>query len=160
MIENMLKNSRYLVLLIVISCMLSSLILYISAINIIAHIIFDFFFNTPNAPSSGQVLAVMLLKSLDILLIALTFQVISVSHYRLFIADKNTMSSSWISQVFQINTFQDLKIILLKVAILVLALIFLEQVVEIGATIETLYLSVSVSLAIFAITFAIKTFKK
>lgn len=43
MIENMLKNSRYLVLLIVISCMLSSLILYISAINIIAHIIFDFF---------------------------------------------------------------------------------------------------------------------
>lgn len=158
MIESLFKNSRFLVFLIVISSMLSSVLLYISAVNIMINIVLDSIVSLPTKPSEGQIKAVMLLKSLDILLIALTFQIVSVAHYHLFISNQPE-NKSWFLEVFHISNFKDLKIILLKVAVLVLALIFLEQAVEKGATLETLYLSMASALMIFAIGFAIKIFK-
>lgn len=158
MIESLFKNSRFLVFLIVIGSMLSSILLYVSAVNIMVNIVFDLILDMPTKPSEGQIVSVMLLKLLDILLIALTFQIISVAHYYLFIA-KQAEHKSWFLEVFHITNFKDLKIILLKVMVLVLALIFMEQAVEGGATLATLYLSVSSALMIFAIGYAIKIFK-
>lgn len=101
-------------------------------------------------------MAVSLLKSLDILLIALAFQIVSIAHHRLFISRSSDTESRFL-KAMHVNDFHDLKVILLQVSILILALVFLEQAVEVGATLETLYLALSNGIVIAALVFAIRS---
>ena len=71
MMEKLFKNSRYLVFLTIIVSLLSSVTLYVASLNIIFHVLSDFVTNPAVKPLDGQILAVNLLKTLDILLIAL-----------------------------------------------------------------------------------------
>lgn len=100
----------------------------------------------------------MLLKILDILLIALAFQIISIAHYRFFISNKPTEDSLFL-KTLHINNFHDLKIIILQVAALILTIMFLEQVAAVGATLETLYFAVSIAVMLAAVVFTMKSLK-
>lgn len=159
MMESIFKNSRFLVLIIVVMSFLGSLLLYISSINIIGNIIYQFFQDIPNTTREGSLQAVSLLKNLDILLIALVFQIISVAHYHFFISTKKNTQSLFLTAL-HINNYHDLKIIILQVCAVILAVLFLEQAVENGPSLETLYMAVSFAIVIIALVLLIRNMKQ
>ncbi|MCC5879579.1 MAG: YqhA family protein [Idiomarina sp.] len=135
--------------------MVAAMTLYLSTLIVVWNVVVDVVTQPPGSADGGKRLAVRLLKVLDILLIALTFQIISISLYRLFIKSSSGRPSQFI-KVLRINNFHDLKITLLHVTIVILAILFLEQAVEVGAALETLYFGASVAVVIVAIVFATK----
>lgn len=106
----------------------------------------------------GKILAVRLLKLLDLLLIAITFQIMAVSLYRLFIRP-TSIDEKEAKNPLDINSFHDLKITISQVAVLILVVLFLEQAVQIGATIATLYFGAAIGIVILASVIAWKNIK-
>lgn len=156
--ERLFQSSRFLVIIAVITAAVSSLLVYISCINIIFYIVKATLFNLPDSAKGGKELIVELLKILDLLLIGITLQVIAISLYRLFIAPAKPNESQFLS-AFNIKDFHDLKITLVQVTSVVLVILFLEHAVEFGGTIETLYLGTSIAIVIAASTFAWRSMK-
>lgn len=122
------------------------------------HIIHDFIFNMPVKATDLQYQAVYMLKALDNLFIALTFQVIAFSHYGLFLSDVPPSESKFL-RALHISNYHDVKINIFHLSLLVLTIIFLEQLVAQGAVIETLYLAVSIAVVMMAIIFAVKSMR-
>lgn len=155
MIEKIFATSRFAVLVNVIACSIAAILLYIASVNIIVHTIIEFVTNIPSTSDGGKRLAVKLLKLLDIMLIAITFQIIAVGLYRLFISPANIKESKFLGAL-HITNFHDLKITLVQVAVVILIVLFLEQAVEVGATLETLYFGLGIGLVVFAAVYAWK----
>lgn len=153
MLERAFNSSRYLVIIIVVMAMVSAIVLYMTTLMVVWNVVVDSITNAPTTADGGKRLAVRLLKVLDILLIALTFQIIAISLFRLFIK-KGDASHSLFMKVLRINNFHDLKITLLQVAIVILSILFLEQAVEIGASLETLYFGAAIALVVVALVYA------
>jgi len=142
----------------VVICAVSSLLLYGASVNIIWNTALDVVRDIPVSADDGKSLAVRLLKLLDLLLIAITFQIMAVNLYRLFIrpvSDDDRESQN----PLDIKSFHDLKITVSQVAVVLLVVLFLEQVVEIGATIATLYFGDALGIIILASVFAWKNMK-
>jgi uncharacterized membrane protein YqhA len=152
-IDRIFQSSRFLVLVAVFATALSSLLMYFSSLSIIYHILMDFFSAPPATADQGKVLAVKLLKLLDLLLIGITLHVISVSLYRLFITPLKVGESKFLVAL-HIKNFHDLKITLVQVTVVILVILFLEHAVEVGASLETLYFGAAIALMIAASTFA------
>lgn len=155
MIENLFKSSRLLVLVTVLVSSIAAILLYAANIYIVANILIDFVMDVPATPDEGKILAVKFLKVLDMLLIAVTFQIIAVGLFRLFIKP-DTCSKSTLLAVLEIRDFHDLKITLIQVAIVILVVMFLEQAVEVGASLETLYYGLAIAVIIASAVFAFK----
>lgn len=153
MIERVFQSSRFLVFVAVFATATSSFLIYLSCLSILYHITIDFAFAIPQTSDQGKVLAVKLLKLLDLLLIGITLQVIAVSLYRLFITPMKIQKSQFLSAL-HIKSFHDLKITLVQVAVVILIILFLEHTVEAGASLETLYMGAAIALVIAAATFA------
>jgi uncharacterized membrane protein YqhA len=157
-IERIFQSSRFLVLVAVFASAVSSVLIYLSCLSILYHIVLDFFSGPPSTADQGKVLAVKLLKLLDLLLIGITLQVISVSLYRLFITPLKLGQSQFLLAL-HIKSFHDLKITLVQVAVVILVILFLEHTVESGASLETFYFGASIALMIAASTFAWRQMK-
>lgn len=155
MLERAFNSSRFLVLIIVAMSMLSAVMLYLSTVVVVWNLVLDLFTRPIGSADEGKRLAVGLLKVLDILLIALTFQIIAISLFRLFIKRDNAPKSNFI-KVLRINDFHDLKVTLLHVTIVILAILFLEHAVEVGASLDTLYFGLAIAVVIAAIVYATK----
>ncbi|MCC5887908.1 MAG: YqhA family protein [Gammaproteobacteria bacterium] len=155
MIEKLFRGSRLLVLIAVAATAISAVLLYFSSLSILAHIVIDVAQDIPRTTEIGKNLAVKLLKVLDLLLIAITFHVTSVSLYRLFITPLRVEESTFLN-VLHIKSFHDLKITVMQVSIVILVILFLEQAVEVGATLESLYFGAAVAMVILASVFACK----
>lgn len=158
MIEKAFTRSRFLVLVAVITSAVSCVLLYGVSAHIIVNIAVDVLRNPAVSADDGKVLAVSLLKLLDLLLIAITFQIITVSLYRLFIRPVTIQDSKFL-ETLDIKSFHDLKVTIAQVAVVILVILFLEQAVEIGATLETLYFGAAIGIMIFASVFAWKHMK-
>ena len=158
MIERFFMGSRFTVLVAVLICAVSSLLLYGASVNIIFNTALDFVRDVPASADGGKILAVRLLKLLDLLLIAITFQIMAVSLYRLFIRP-TSIDEKEAKNPLDINSFHDLKITISQVAVLILVVLFLEQAVQIGATIATLYFGAAIGIVILASVFAWKNIK-
>ncbi|MDP4537354.1 YqhA family protein [Alkalimonas collagenimarina] len=154
--EKLLQSSRILVLLTIITCATAACLLYASSVVIVYQIVMDTLSQLPTHADEGKRLAVKLLKVLDTLLIALTFQIIASGLYRLFLA-KEELKNKGLLKAMDIKNFHDLKITLLQVASVIMVILFLEQAVEVGATIETLYFGIAIAVVILASVFAAKT---
>lgn len=157
--EKLFQTSRFLVLIAVVTAAISSLLVYVSCINIVFHIVKTTLFSLPESAKAGKELIVELLKILDLLLIGITLQVIAISLYRLFIAPPKHQESRFLA-AFNIKDFHDLKITLVQVSSVVLVILFLEHAVEFGGTIETLYLGIAIAIVIAASTFAWRSMKE
>ncbi len=155
MIDKLFRNSRLLVLVTVLVSTIAAILLYAANVYIVFKIIIDFVLQVPATPDEGKILAVKLLKVLDMLLIAVTFQIIAVGLFRLFIKP-DTCKESTLLAVLEIRDFHDLKITLIQVAIVILVVMFLEQAVEVGASLETLYYGLAISVIIASAVFAFK----
>ena len=158
MIEQIFQSSRFLVLVAVLATAISSVLVYISCINILFHITHESAMYLPSTTDLGKTLAVKLLKLLDMLLIGITLQVIAVSLYRLFITPIKVKESQFLNAL-HITDFHDLKITLIQVATVILVILFLEQAVESGGTLETLQLGIAIGVVMAASTFAIRSMK-
>lgn len=158
MIERIFRSSRFLVLSAVFTSLISSVILYGVSINIIFNIVLSVAGDIPASSDGGKSIAVSLLKLLDLLLIAVSFQIIAVSLYRLFIQPATPEKSRFL-EALDIRNFHDLKVTLAQVAVVILIILFLEQAVEIGATIDTLYFGTAIGIVISASVFAWKNMR-
>jgi uncharacterized membrane protein YqhA len=148
-IEKLLRSSRYLVLITVIVCAISAVLLYVVSAYVLLNIVVDTVTQLPATTEGGKRLVVRLLKLLDILLIGVTFQIIAIGLYRLFIDPVDDKSSSLVN-VLAIKDFHDLKVTIIQVASVIMVILFLEQAVEVGASLETLYFGLAVAAAIIA----------
>ena len=157
--EKIFRNSRLMVLVAVLICAVSSVLLYVGTLNIIFHVVTDFVRQVPSSADSGKSLAVGLLKILDLLLIAITFQIIAVSLYRLFIRPLTVGESHFLSAL-DISSFHDLKVTLIQVAVVIMVILFLEYLVDNGGSLETLYMGLAVGVVIFASVYASKSMKE
>ncbi|TVP91150.1 MAG: YqhA family protein [Pseudomonadaceae bacterium] len=154
--EKLFNSSRFMVLIVVFSCAVGALLLYFTSMVVIFHLVLDVIAQVPTNADNAKRLAVRLLKVLDVLLIAVTFQIISVGLYRLFIARASARGSGFLAAL-QINNFHDLKITLLQVAVVILVILFLEQAVEVGAGLDTLYMGIAFALMIVSAVWAAKS---
>ncbi|OYW90311.1 MAG: hypothetical protein B7Z18_11610 [Alishewanella sp. 32-51-5] len=153
--ERILQSSRILVLLTIVVCAAAACLLYLSSAVIVYNIIWETLSQLPDTPDLGKRLAVKLLKVLDTLLIALTFQIIATGLYRLFLGDVENLDKGLL-KAMDIKSFHDLKITLMQVASVIMVILFLEQAVEVGATLETLYFGLSIAVVVVAAVFAAK----
>ncbi|MDO9621296.1 MAG: YqhA family protein [Moraxellaceae bacterium] len=158
MIERVFRSSRFLVLVAVTISAVSCVLLYGVSAKIIFNVAVDVLRDIPSTAVRGKSLAVGLLKLLDLLLIAITFHIIAVSLYRLFIHPISIEESKFL-KALDIDTFHDLKVTLSQVAVVILVILFLEQAVEVGATLETLYFGAAIGIVISASVFAWKNMK-
>ena len=159
MLENVFSTSRFLVGITIVVSLLSAVMLYVATVSIIIHLVVEVVTNIPGSADEGKRLAVKLLKILDTLLIALTFQIIAISLYRLFIKKKSTQESTFM-RVLKINDFHDLKVTLLHVSIVILTILFLEQAVELGPSLDALYFGAAIALVILAVVFAARQMRE
>lgn len=153
--EKILQSSRILVLLTIVVCGAAACLLYLSSAVIAYNIIWETLSQLPDTADLGKRLAVKLLKVLDTLLIALTFQIIATGLYRLFLGDVENLDKGLL-KAMDIKNFHDLKITLMQVASVIMVILFLEQAVEVGATLETLYFGLSIAVVVVAAVFAAK----
>ncbi len=153
--EKLFNSSRFMVLIVVFSCAIAALLLYLTSMVVVFNLVWDVITQVPTNADSAKRLAVRLLKVLDVLLIAVTFQIIAVGLYRLFIARASARGSGFLAAL-QINNFHDLKITLLQVAVVILVILFLEQAVEVGAGLDTLYMGIAFALMIVSAIWAAK----
>jgi len=153
--ERILQSSRILVLLTIVVCAAAACLLYLSSAVIVYNIIWETLSQLPDTPDLGKRLAVKLLKVLDTLLIALTFQIIATGLYRLFLGDVENLDKGLL-KAMDIKSFHDLKITLMQVASVIMVILFLEQAVEVGATLETLYFGLAIAVVVLASVFAAK----
>ena len=153
MIEKIFQSSRYLVLIAIAAASVSAIVLYFGSLSVLIHLLMDLLQEVPTNTESGKMLAVKLLKILDLLLIAITLQTISVSLYRLFITPLRVENSTFLN-VLNIKSFHDLKITIIQVSVVILVILFLEQAVELGARLEILYFGSAVALVILASVYA------
>jgi uncharacterized membrane protein YqhA len=153
MIEKIFQSSRYLVLIAIAAASVSAIVLYFGSLSVLIHLLMDLLHEVPTTTESGKMLAVKLLKILDLLLIAITLQTISVSLYRLFITPLRMENSTFLT-VLNIKSFHDLKITIIQVSIVIMVILFLEQAVELGARLELLYFGSAVALVILASVYA------
>jgi len=159
MVERIFQSSRFLVLVTVLVCAVAAALLYAASANVVYNVVLETVTAMPQSADGGKRLAVKLLKILDTLLIAVTLQIIAGALYRLFISPLPD-NARCIATPLQINNFHDLKVTLIQVAIVILVVLFLEQAVEVGATLETLYFGAAVALVIAAGVFASITMKE
>jgi uncharacterized membrane protein YqhA len=158
MIEKIFQSSRFLVLVAVVSSAVSAFLLYLASVSVLLQLLIELVQDIPASTDSGKTLAVKLLKLLDLLLIAITFQLIAVSLYRLFITPLRMEESTFLN-VLNIKSFHDLKTTIIQVGVVIMVILFLEQAVEYGAILETLYFGGALSLMILASVFAAKQMK-
>jgi len=153
MIEELFSKSRFLVFISVLVASLSAVALYLISLNIAAHMLIGLWTDMPQSDSAGKEFAVSLLKVMDLLFIAITFQIIAVSLYRLFITPVKIDESKFLN-VLDIRSFHDLKVTLMQVSAVILTILFLERAVEFVEGIEILYFGLAIAVMIAATTYA------
>ena len=95
--ERLFQNSRFLVIIAIITTAISSLLVYITCVNIVFNVVKTTLISLPDSAKGGKEMIVELLKILDLLLIGITLQVITISLYRLFISPATTKSSQFLA---------------------------------------------------------------
>lgn len=151
MIKYLLNRTPFFVLIAVAGSMLGSvaLILYggAEAVMTIVH-----FIEAPAIDSKGaKVLALAFIEIIDLFLLGTVFLIISLGLYSLFI-DKDLRLPSWLV----IQTLDDLKSKLLGVVVVVMAVLFLGQVVSWDGQRDLLGFGVAIGAVIIALTWFLK----
>jgi uncharacterized membrane protein YqhA len=136
MMKSLLEKSKYLVLIAVIASLAAAVAAFLwgaaRAFTVIVHLV--------SSLGKDPMLAIDFIKLIDSFLIATALLIFSVSLYELFIEDISL--PPWLV----IHTLQDLKTKLTNVIVLVLAVTFLEHLVEWKDPQGTLYLGSAVAL--------------
>lgn len=145
-LDQTFSRSRYLIIIAVIISACAAILLYLTSLHITYQIVMDTLQQVPATGDEGKRLAVRLLKVLDIVLIAVTFHILSSGLTKLFI-NRQQNTHHELLRSLRIENLHDLKSVIIQIAIVIMTVAVLEQVVEVGATLETLYLALACAVA-------------
>ncbi|HEX7734106.1 MAG TPA: YqhA family protein [Ktedonobacteraceae bacterium] len=155
MLQKILENSRYLILIAIIGTyVLSAMVIFYDALLLI-RVCVDLFTHMSLNPDSGRRLVLEGIEGLDIFLLGTAFFIVAVGLYELFIK-RTTASPDWL----HVRDLDDLKARLLGVVILVMSVFFLEQVINWDGKRAILELGIAEALMIGAITLAITVHRR
>ncbi|MBT4523081.1 MAG: hypothetical protein HOC23_24015 [Halieaceae bacterium] len=148
MLEKAIIGSRYLAMLTVIITLLCSAILFLYTSTAAVLILFETI--TAFHPEAKAIhnLSIDMLKFVDLFFIAMGLQIIATGTYKLFINEKIALP-----KVLDIGSFTELKQSLVKIASIVLLILFLELAVKLIPSRELLEYGIAIAIVIVAFSF-------
>ncbi len=151
MLSRFLASSRYLVMIAVVGSLLSATaILIYGGIEVIL-LIRDAFFSGKIDGKVAKSLLVSFIEIVDLFLLGTVIYIIAIGLYELFIDDQIQLPD-WL----EIHTLDDLKDKLIGVIVVVLAVLFLGQIVAWDGQRDLLSYGVSIALVIAALTYFLR----
>ena len=146
--EKLLWNSRFLVLIAVVSSLLGSLVLFIVGtmdIFKVAKMTFDYYLGRSDQ-DIHEFIVTDIIIAIDIYLVAVVLLVFGAGVYRLFISPIDESEENGAAHPFNIQTFDELKDKIVRVVILAVIIEFFRAVVDIQFTtpLDAIYLALSV----------------
>ena len=155
-IAKLIRSSRWLILFGVFTSFVASIALFVATfISFVMNIYQISQYGMAFDDNGIKQLAVTLMNYVDLFFIAAAFYLISAGLYKLFI-DENIKLPAAIS----VNSFDDLKKILIRVAIVVLTILFLEKAIKWEGGWEIAGFGFACAFVIIAITFNITSDEK
>jgi uncharacterized membrane protein YqhA len=154
MLRPILNASRYLVLAAVIGALAASLALFVYGLVETFLVIAQAIAKAEVSSKGAKALALEFIEIVDLFLLGTVLLMIALGLYELFI-NSDLDLPDWL----QIRTFDDLKLKLVGVAIVVLAVLFLGHVVAWNGERDLLRLGAGIALVIAALTYFLSTSK-
>lgn len=151
MLHRLLDAARFLVVIPILCILVSSLALMIFETVVVAGVLFEVVAAGSNSPSASKALAAGLIESIDIFLIAIVAYIMSMGLYVLFVDEKAPLPG-WL----MIRDLDDLKTQLVNVIVAVLAVLFLQEIVQRAATTDLLQLALAIAVMIGVLTLFLK----
>lgn len=148
MIKMMLSSSRYVMIIPVLGTFFGFLALMFYEIIVLANAVFETIQNPSVSTKAVKVFAVGVVEAVDVFLIAIAVNIISLGLYSLFIDDSITLPK-WM----QIRSLDDLKANLISVVIAVLSVLFLREAVAWEGNSNILAFGAALALMVAALTF-------
>jgi uncharacterized membrane protein YqhA len=154
MLRPILNVSRYLVLAAVVGSLAASLALFVYGLAETAVVIVQAIAKAEVSSKGAKALALEFIEIVDLFLLGTVLLMIALGLYELFI-NSDLELPEWL----QIRTFDDLKLKLVGVVIVVLAVLFLGHVVAWNGERDLLRLGAGIALMIAALTYFLSTSK-
>jgi uncharacterized membrane protein YqhA len=148
MIQAMLHGSRFLVLAAVFGAVAGAFALFAYGFVRTMLIVWQTFFSTDLSSKGGKLLMLAFIEVFDLFLLGTVLLIMGVSLYTLFVDDKVKMPG-----LLQVNSFDELKINLVAVVIVVMGVTFLGHVVAWDGERDLLRFGLATSLMIAVLTF-------
>ena len=146
MLQRTLGLTRYVVFVAVVAALAASIALILYEAAVVAEVIFNAVRQGGFELKSGKALAVGLIETMDVFLIAIVALVIGLGLHRLFVNETMPLPR-WL----KIDNLEDLKGYLVSIVIAVLAVLFLRQALERAGDLDLLRLSAALALMIAAL---------
>jgi len=144
--ERLLLSARYLIILAVLASLVGAVAILIYGAILTLHVIGTMFLEEAFTIEASKEVALGFIEVVDLLFLGVVMYITALGLYRLFI-NQTTHLPRWL----KIEDFEELKVILVGVVIVLLVINFTGQVVDWQGTSEILALGLSVSLVIAAI---------
>ena len=153
--QKFFSGSRYLVIIAVAGSFIASVaILFYGAISVYM-LLSDTLQSWTFSSKAAKILALGLIESIDLFLLGTVFYIIALGLYELFI-DDTIQLPHWLV----IHTLDDLKNKLLGVAVVIMAVVFLGNVVNWHGEPEIVYLGIAIAFVVVALTWFLGSKKK
>lgn len=146
--EKILWNSRFLILIAVVSSILGSLVLFlVGTMDIfkVGRMTFDYYLGRGDEVVHEFIITDIII-AVDIYLVAIVLLIFGAGAYRLFISPIDESEGSGVAHPFNIQTFDELKDKIVRVVILAVIIEFFRAVVDIqfSTPLDAIYLALSV----------------
>jgi uncharacterized membrane protein YqhA len=151
-LEVILQKSKYLTILTVVITLLCALVLYLITSVAAIMAIYEALTSGDWSTTTTKVMAVTLLKVVDMFLICIGLQVIAAGVYKLFINDQITLPAA-----MSPNSFTELKLSLVRISSLVLLIMFVERAVDLGPSRELLEYGIAIAVIMIAASWGSQT---
>jgi uncharacterized membrane protein YqhA len=148
MLRRALASSRYIVVIAVLGTFLAALALLLYELLVVAVALLDVVRSGEVSATAAKTLAVGLIETVDVFLIAIAVYITSLGLYSLFVDDTVPMPR-WL----EIHDLDDLKNNLVSVVIAVLAVLFLREAVAWDGSRDLLAFGAALALIIAALSF-------
>lgn len=154
MLRPILNASRYLVIAAVVGALAASVALFVYGLAETAVVIVQAIAKAEVSSKGAKALALEFIEIVDLFLLGTVLLMIALGLYELFI-NSDLKLPEWL----QIRTFDDLKLKLVGVVIVVLAVLFLGQVVAWNGERDLLRFGAGIAVVIAALTYFLSTAK-
>lgn len=144
--QRILLSSRYLINIAVITALVGSFSILISGVLTAIHVITEMFRNLDFTIEASKITSIGFIEVIDLLFLGIVLYIVALGLYHLFI-DNTMRLPRWL----KVEDFEELKVILISVVIVILAINFAGAVVEWDGSAEILHLGLGIALVIAAI---------
>ena len=149
--QKLLENSRFLIVIAVLSSYMTAAMVIIYSAFLLVHILTELLLHPTLSIAADRQLVLECIEVVDAFLLGTAFYIVALGLYELFI-NRHASTPGWL----RVNSLEELKARLLGVIIVVLSVYFLEQVINWDGKQDILFLGLAEALMISAITLTIR----